>query len=76
MGFLADDGISFDASAILANGAAVRSWNRHRHVRLHTIALMRGAPPPAFAGKEDPHTASSFMKRLAEQNDGRFREIR
>ncbi|MDJ0974567.1 MAG: HEAT repeat domain-containing protein [Planctomycetota bacterium] len=56
--------------------AAVRSWNRHRHVRLHTIALMRGEPPPAFAGKEDPRTASAFMKRLAEENDGRFREIR
>lgn len=56
--------------------AAVRSWNRYRHVRLHTIALMRGAPPPAFAGKEDPRTASAFMQRLAEENDGRFREIR
>lgn len=56
--------------------ASVRQWNRYRHVRLHTIALMRGEPPPAYAGREDPKSASAFMKRLAEQNAGRFREIR
>ena len=66
-------GVLIDPALILS---AVRSWNRYRNVRLHTIALTRGAPPPAYAGREDPKSAARFMRRLAEQNDGRFREIR
>ncbi len=56
--------------------AAVRGWNRYRRVRIHTIALMRGEPPRAYAGRENPQQARDFMKALAEQNDGVFVNIR
>ena len=56
--------------------AAIRNWNRYRDVRIHTIALMRGAPPSAFAGREDPKRATRFMEQLAEENEGKYREIR
>jgi hypothetical protein len=54
----------------------VRAWNVFRRVRIHAIALVRGDPPPAFMGREDPNRATVFMRRLAEENDGRFRVIR
>lgn len=54
----------------------VRNWNRYRRVRIHAIALLRGEPPKAFRGTENSERALSFMKRLAEQNDGLFKEVR
>lgn len=56
--------------------AEMRETNRWRRVRIHTIALLRGEPPGAYAGHEDPASAASFMQRLAEENDGKFREVR
>jgi hypothetical protein len=45
-------------------------------VRIHAIALLRGIPPPTMASLEDPVAAASFMRRLAEENGGQFKEIR
>ncbi len=56
--------------------AAVRSWNRYRRVRVHCIALMRGEPPRAYAGRENPEQATHFMQELSKQNDGVFVNIR
>lgn len=55
---------------------AVRTWNRHRRVKVHGLALLRGAPPPAFAGMENPDRAQEFMRRLAAENDGETRVLR
>jgi HEAT repeat protein len=49
---------------------SVRQWNRFRRARVHGVALVRGEPPPAFAGRENQARASDFMERLAAQNDG------
>ncbi len=49
--------------------------NRFRKIRIHCIALVVGDPPVAFAGMENAQSASAFMKRLAEQNDGMFKLI-
>lgn len=54
----------------------VRDWNRYRRVRIHAIALMRGEPPAAFRGMENAERATSFMRRLADENDGLFKEVR
>lgn len=62
-----------DPEQILAD---VREMNRWRRVRIHTIALVLGDPPGGFGVAEDPAAASSFMKRLASENDGDFREVR
>jgi HEAT repeat protein len=62
-----------DPERILAD---VREWNRWRRVRIHAIALLRGEPPPFAGASEDPGAAASFLKRLAEENDGHFREVR
>jgi len=48
----------------------VRQWNRFRRVRVHGVALVRGEPPAAFAGRENQARAADFMERLAAQNDG------
>jgi len=54
----------------------VRERNRWRRVRIHTIALTRGEAPAVFQASEDPVAAASFMRRLAKENDGEFREVR
>jgi len=56
--------------------ASVRKWNRYRRVRIHCIALMRGEPPQAYAGRENVEQATHFMRELAKQNDGVFVNIR
>jgi hypothetical protein len=56
--------------------AAVREMNRWRRIRIHTIALVRGEPPPFAGTSENATAASAFMRRLAEQNDGQFREVK
>lgn len=56
--------------------ATVRGWNRFRDIRIHTIALMRGVPPPLYAGREDPDRATRFMEELASDNGGRFELVR
>jgi HEAT repeat protein len=56
--------------------AQVREMNLWRRVRVHTVALLRGEPPADAGLGENPETAAAFMKRLAEENDGQFREIR
>jgi hypothetical protein len=66
-------GAVVDPERILAD---VREWNRWRRVRIHAIALLRGEPPAFAQAQEDATAASSFMRRLAEQNDGLFREVR
>jgi von Willebrand factor type A domain/HEAT repeats len=65
-------GDEIDPERILAE---VRRWNRYRRVRIHTLALVRGDPPPMFAATEDPTRATSFMRRLAEENEGLHRAI-
>jgi HEAT repeat protein len=62
-----------DPDALLA---AVREWNRWRRVRIHTIALLQGETPPTFSLEENRDRAASFLRRLAEENGGQFREIR
>jgi HEAT repeat protein len=54
----------------------VREWNRYRRVRIHGVALLRGEPPSAFMGIEDPDRSRSFMQHLARANDGLFKEVR
>lgn len=54
---------------------AVAGWNRHRRVRIHTMALMRGDPPIAFAGREDPPRALAFLEDLAIENGGTFTNL-
>lgn len=48
----------------------VRQANRHRRVQIHCVALLRGAPPPGWAGMEDRLRAASFLRRLADQSGG------
>lgn len=55
---------------------AVREMNRWRRVRIHAIAMLKGEPPADFAATEDPAAAQRFMRRLADENDGRYVEIR
>ena len=62
-----------DPDTILAQ---VREMNRWRRVRIHTIALLKGEPPAGYVDLEDPQAAERFMRRLAEENDGRFVEVR
>jgi hypothetical protein len=60
-----------DPDAILAD---VREFNRFRRVRVNTIALIMGDPPPQWVAGENRVAMISFMKRLAEQNDGKYVE--
>jgi hypothetical protein len=62
-----------DADQIVAE---LREANRWRRVRVHTVALLKGEPPASYAGQEDPAGAAQFMRRLAEENNGSFREVR
>lgn len=55
---------------------AVREWNRLRRIRVHAVTLLRGEPPPAYAGRENPSRALKFMRDLAQQNDGLFKHVR
>jgi HEAT repeat protein len=65
-------GVVTDPDLILL---AVREWNRLRRVKVHAIALLRGEPPAAFAGREDPERAERFMRSLAAENDGIFKRV-
>jgi hypothetical protein len=65
-------GAVVDPDAILAE---VRELNRWRRVRIHTVALLKGDAPSA-SSEENPASAAAFMRRLAEENDGQFREVR
>ena len=53
----------------------IRDWNQLRRVRIHAVALLRGLPPAAFMSIESADRSAAFMKRLAEQNSGRFKKI-
>jgi hypothetical protein len=66
-------GTVVDPELILAD---VRAWNRFRRVKIHAIALLKGEPPLAFAGMENGKRAEDFMRRLAEENDGRFKVVK
>lgn len=54
----------------------IHELNRWRRVRIHTIAMLMGDPPAAFAALEDATAAERFMRRLADENDGRYVELR
>jgi len=56
--------------------AQVREMNRWRRVRIHAVALLKGEPPPVLASLEDGAAAASFMRRLAEENGGKFKDVR
>jgi hypothetical protein len=56
--------------------AGVRELNRYRRVRIHCVALIRGSPPAAYQGMEDPDRAIEFMRRLAAENDGDLKVVR
>ena len=54
--------------------AEVRMANARKQIRIHTVALLTGAP---HAGDdEDAASAVEFLSRLAAQNRGQFTEIR
>lgn len=75
--FLSDG--SPTAGAILSPDAilaALAEMNRWRRVRIHTVALLKGDPPPMYLGSEDPAASAAFMRRLAQEHDGTFREVR
>ena len=55
--------------------AEVRELNRWRRVRIHTVALLKGEAPASMGAEENPAASASFMRRLAEENGGDFREI-
>ena len=54
----------------------VREKNRYRRVRIHAVALIRGAAPAAYSSLENRERSLAFMQALAKQNNGRFTEIR
>ncbi|MGH7162483.1 MAG: hypothetical protein ACREID_03280, partial [Planctomycetota bacterium] len=54
--------------------AEVRRANEGRGVRIHAVALLAGAR--FTTGDEDPLAASEFLRRLADENGGDFREAR
>lgn len=66
-------GVVVDPDLILAD---VRAWNRFRRVRVHAVALLMGEPPAAFQGLENARRAEDFMRRLADENEGRFKVVR
>jgi hypothetical protein len=66
-------GSPVDPDEILAE---LREANRWRRVRIHTVALLRGEPPGNYLASEDPLAAASFMKRIAQEHEGEFREVR
>ena len=62
-----------DPELILAD---VRTWNRFRRVKVHAVALLKGEPPLAWQGVENAKRAEDFMRRLADENDGRFKVVK
>ena len=54
--------------------AELRIANRDREVRIHTIALLSGGR--GRAEKEDTASAADFLRRLAGDHRGDFREVR
>ncbi len=66
-------GAVVDPDLILAE---VRAWNRFRRIHVHAVALLKGEPPRAFQGLENATRAESFLRRLADENEGRFKVIR
>lgn len=61
-------GEKVDIRAILGD---IRDWNNNDKVRIHTTALLTGGD---YGSQE--RQAKRFMRRMARQNDGIFREIR
>ncbi|MHC4548521.1 MAG: VWA domain-containing protein [Planctomycetota bacterium] len=53
--------------------AEVRRVNEERQVRIHTVALLSGA---LEGDAEDAASAAEFLRRLARENRGEFREVR
>jgi HEAT repeat protein len=54
--------------------AEVRRANATREARIHAVALLSGAPAPGEA--EEATAAVDFLRRLAADHRGEFREIR
>jgi HEAT repeat protein len=65
-------GVPVEPDEILAE---LREVNRWRRVRIHTVALLRGEPPGNYLASEDPLAAASFMRRIASEHEGEFREV-
>ena len=77
--YLLSDGLPTAGKATVPEQilARVRDLNRLRRVRIHTIALLLGAPPDEErGGVGETADMTDFMRRLAEQNGGTFIEIR
>ncbi|MFQ5845154.1 MAG: VWA domain-containing protein, partial [Planctomycetota bacterium] len=77
--YLLSDGLPTAGRSVVPEEilARVRHANRLRQVRIHTIGLvLGGTEDPAAPGLGEREQMTRFMSRLAEQNDGRFVEIR
>ena len=55
--------------------AEVKKWNNVRNVRIHTIAFVAGNGKPLGIEEGDKSMPTEFMKRLAQENGGRYRLV-
>ena len=63
-------GFTTDSDEILQ---AVRQHQHRRSVVIHTIAYIKGEPPPQYRNDVPPkRSLIDLMQRLAEQNSGHF----
>lgn len=65
-------GKTMDTNKILGE---VRGWNVVRGVRVHTIAFVAGDGTHLGIVEGDKSLPKDFMKRLAQENDGRYRIV-
>jgi len=65
-------GATIDLNKIIAD---VKKWNGVRNVRIHTIAFVAGNGKPIGIEEGDKSLPKEFMKRLAQENGGRYKLV-
>lgn len=53
----------------------VKRWNVTRNIRIHTIAFVAGDGKPLGVEEGDKKLPKEFMRRLAQENGGRFKIV-
>lgn len=61
-----------DFNAILGD---VRKWNATRNLKVHTIAFIAGNGKPLGIDEGDKSLPREFMRRLAQENGGRYKLV-
>jgi hypothetical protein len=61
-----------DFNVILAD---VKKWNATRNIRIHTIAFIAGNGKPLGIEEGDKSLPKEFMRRLAQENGGRYKLV-